>query len=208
MKTWADNSMPVDRSLGEGPRPCCAKAIVLSDALVFVGDLPAIVASLRASRPDLAGIADTDLWICDGCRERAFRHKHVSREDWCRAHGKSAAQVASAWVHDEEYWHRGLTSAPDEVKQQSWWSQYQAFAHAPDEPNQPGSSRSKFRGRVQQLMREWVIPDETAVATAPLGKGRTSTLDGATATASTDTPEVTWDPTTPDVSAAPPDQSP
>jgi hypothetical protein len=134
MKTWRTDAAPVNRDAGEGPPRCCGTAIVAGDELWWLGGLPApMLATMRTVFPAWASIADADLYACGHCKELLFRHLKVSREDWMRGHGFGPKAIAAAWVHDEQFWRRGPSSAPPEVQAQVWWPVYQdLFTQAQD----------------------------------------------------------------------------
>lgn len=66
----------------DGPPPCCKKRIIASDMLVFYGGLPpGQLQKIRDRFPHLAGVADVDLYLCDGCRSTLLREKVLKWAD-------------------------------------------------------------------------------------------------------------------------------
>lgn len=77
---------PVDRHAGEGPPPCCAKGRVGADKLVWYGGIaPDAMARVRAALPQLEGVADEDVYLCDGCRWLIEAARVLSPDEMPRA---------------------------------------------------------------------------------------------------------------------------
>jgi hypothetical protein len=94
-RTWADvlaeravdagtpgplPAVPVDRFRGEGPPRCCARRRIAADMLVWYGGLGVtLLGRVRSRFPHLADTPDTDLYLCDGCRETLRRERIIAR---------------------------------------------------------------------------------------------------------------------------------
>ncbi len=148
IETWndADPRLParsIDRDVGEGPPRCCARRLVAADSLVRYDRLPPdLLAKVRQRFPDLpAG----PLYLCDACGETLIREGVLTREERARGFGLSPKMVAKAWLHDEQFLHRGPDSAPAEVRAQPWWPEYQALVATVPRESLPGEVQALFR---------------------------------------------------------------
>lgn len=72
----------VDRHAGDGPPPCCGRRRVAADMLVWYGGIgPDALRRVRNVIPDLEGVDDEDVYLCDGCRGTVRRARVLTAEE-------------------------------------------------------------------------------------------------------------------------------
>lgn len=86
----------IDRHGGDGPPPCCPGRHISADVLVWYGGIGTdALARVRSVLPALTGIADEDLYLCDGCRGRVVRARVLSPEEMPRAWPMEGGDVST-----------------------------------------------------------------------------------------------------------------
>lgn len=76
----------IDRPAGDGPPPCCSVGRIPADMLVWYGGIgQEALVRVRDLLPNLAGVPDENVYLCDGCRAKIERERVLSPEEMPRA---------------------------------------------------------------------------------------------------------------------------
>lgn len=76
----------IDRHSGGGPPPCCPRRRIGADLLVWYGGIGVdALARVRAALPNLEGVPDEDVYLCDVCRVKVGQARVLAPEETPRA---------------------------------------------------------------------------------------------------------------------------